>query len=123
MWTWSADDKRFWCEFSPHTITSLLYQKPRDKDRSMPLALEFPEHRVFRAEVSLPGVWPADNRNKTISDPAFFFQQHLTVSGRMLVLEAEYRTFADSIPADRVKDYLQQLDEAARASGYALGWP
>jgi hypothetical protein len=123
MWTRSANDKRFWCEFSPHTITSLLYQKPRDKDRSMPLALEFPEHRIFRAEVTLPAVWPADKRNKTISDPAFFFQRQVTVSGRKLVLEAEYRTFADSIPADRVKGYLQQLDEAARASGYALGWP
>jgi hypothetical protein len=88
----------------------------------MPLALEFPEHRIFRAEVILPGVWPADNRNKTINDPAFFFQRHLTVSGRRLVLEAEYRTFADSIPADRVKDHLQQLDEAARASSYALSW-
>jgi hypothetical protein len=123
MWTKSADDKRFWCEFSPHTITSLLYQKPRDKDRTMPLALEFPKHRIFRAEVTLPAVWPADKRNKTISDPAFFFQRQVTVSGRKLVLEAEYRTFADSIPADRVKGYLQQLDEAARASSYALGWP
>ena len=122
MWTKSADDKRFWCEFSPHTITSLLYQKPRDKDRTMPLALEFPEHRIFRAEVILPSAWPADKRNKTISDPAFFFQRQVTVSGRKLVLEAEYRTFADSIPADRVKGYLQQLDEAARASSYALGW-
>src|SRR5208282_4451852 len=35
---------------------------------------------------------------------------------------SEYRTFADSIPADRVKGYLQQLDEAARVSSYALGW-
>jgi hypothetical protein len=123
MWTQSADDKEFWCEFSPQTITSLLYQRPRDKDRTMPLALGFPDHRIFRAEVSLPGVWPADNRNKTINDPAFFFQRHLTVSGRLLVLEAEYRTYADSIPPDRVKEYLQQLDEAARVSIYALGWP
>jgi hypothetical protein len=123
MWTQSADDKRFWCEIAPHTITGLLYQRPRDKDRSMPLALAYPEHRVFRAEVILPGVWPAARRNKTISDPAFSFQRQLTVSGRRLVLEAEYRTFADSIPADRVKGYLQQLDEAARASSYALGWP
>jgi hypothetical protein len=45
------------------------------------------------------------------------------LSGRKLVIEAEYRTFADSIPPERVKDYLQQLDEAARASTYALGWP
>jgi len=123
MWTQSADDKRFWCEFSPHTIASLLYQKPRDKDRTMPLALEFPEHRIFRAEVALPAAWPADKRNKMISDPAFFFQRQLTVSGRKLVLEAEYRTFADSIPPERVKSYLQQLDEAARASSYSLGWP
>ena len=123
IWTRSADDKRYWCEFSPHTITSLLYQKPRDKDRTMPLALDYPEHRIFHAEVTLPGVWPADKRNKTISDPAFFFQRQVAVSGRKLVLDAEYRTFADSIPADRVKDYLQQLDEAARTSTYALGWP
>jgi hypothetical protein len=123
MWTQAADDKRFWCEFSPHTIASLLNQKPRDKDRTMPLALAFPEHRLFHAEVILPAVWPADVRNKTISDPAFFFQRQVTVSGRKLVLEAEYRTFADSIPPDRVKDYLQQLDEAARTSSYALGWP
>lgn len=89
----------------------------------MPLALDYPEHRIFHAEVTLPGVWPADKRNKTISDPAFFFQRQVAVSGRKLVLDAEYRTFADSIPADRVKDYLQQLDEAARTSTYALGWP
>jgi hypothetical protein len=122
MWTKSGNDKRFWCEFSPHTITSLLYERPRDKDRTMPLALEFPEHRIFRAEVTLPSAWPADKRNKTISDPAFFFQRQVTVSGRKLVLEAEYRTFADSIPADRVKSYLEQLDEAARISTYSLGW-
>jgi transglutaminase-like putative cysteine protease len=123
MWTRSAADKRFWSEFSPHTIASVLYAKPRDKDRTMPLALGFPDHRIFRAEVNLPKAWPADKRNKTISDPAFFFQRQLTVSGRKLVLEAEYHTFADSIPADRVKGYLQQLDEAARASSFSLIWP
>jgi len=123
MWTKSADDKRFWCEFSPHTITSLLYQKPRDKERTMPLALDFPEHRIFHAEVTLPAAWPVYKRNKTISDPEFFFQNQLTVSGRKLVMDAEYRTFADSIPADQVKGYLQQLDEAAHASSYSLGWP
>lgn len=123
MWTKSADDKRYWCEFSPHTITSFLYEKPMDKDRTMPLALEYPEHQLFRAEVTLPAVWPADKRNKTISDPAFFFQRQVTVSGRKLVLEAEYRTSTDSIPPERVKDYLQELDEAARASSYALRWP
>jgi len=123
MWTQSADDKRFWCEFAPHTIDSLLNRKPRDKDRTMPLALPFPEHRTFHAEVTLPSAWPADKRSKTISDPAVFFQRQVTVSGRMLVMDAEYRTFADSIPAERVKDYLQQLDEVARTSTYALGWP
>jgi transglutaminase-like putative cysteine protease len=123
MWTQSPNDKRFWCEFSPHTITGLMYQKPRDKDRTMPLALEYPEHRIFHAEAALPAAWPADKRNKTISEPEFFFQRQVTVSGRKLVMEAEYRTFADSIPADRVKGYLQQLDEAARVSDYALGLP
>jgi hypothetical protein len=38
-------------------------------------------------------------------------------------LDAEYRTFADSIPADQVKDHLQQLDEAARVSSHTLNWP
>ena len=122
MWVKSDDNKRFWCEFSPHTITSLLYQKPRDKERAMPLALEFPEHQIFHAEAILPAVWPPYKRNKTISDPEFFYQNQLNVSGRKLVMEAEYRTFADSIPAGRVKGYLQQLDEAARASNYALEW-
>jgi len=89
----------------------------------MPLALAFPEHRTFHAEVALPSVWPADKRSKTISDPAVFFQRQVTVSGRTLVVDAEYRTFADSIPAERVKGYLEQLDEATRTAAYALAWP
>ncbi|MFZ1072120.1 MAG: DUF3857 domain-containing protein [Verrucomicrobiia bacterium] len=124
IWTQSSDDKRYWCQFSPHTIESLLYEKPMDKDRTMPLALEFPEHRLFHAEVALPSAaWPADKRNKTISDPALFFHRQVTLSGRLLVMDAEYRTFADSIPAERVQGYLQQLDEAARTASYSLGWP
>ena len=121
VWTPSETDGKFRCEFYPYAIATLL-RKPTDTERTMPVGVPFPQHQFLRTEVTLPEIWPPDGQNKTISDPAFYFQKNFTCRGNRLVMEWEYRSVADSVPANRSPEFIQHLNDASKALGYSLSW-
>jgi len=91
-----------------------LLKKPVDTDRALPLTLPFPQHRFLRTEVVLPVAWPADAETKTIVDPSFSFRMSEKIRGSKLEMEYEYNSLADSVPAKRVAEYIQHLNEASQ---------
>ena len=121
IWTQSAPDEPFECEFYPRAIAGLL-NTPVDKVRTMPVAAPFPLHRIVKTEVNLPSFWAADARDKTISDPAFSFRTSIKLAGMKLEMEYEYRALGDSAPADISAEHIQHLNDAHQSLGYDLVW-
>ncbi|MFZ0826716.1 MAG: DUF3857 domain-containing transglutaminase family protein [Verrucomicrobiia bacterium] len=121
MWVPSDQAKSSSCEFYPYSIGSLL-KTPVDRARNMPLSVPFPQHQIVRTEVTLPEPWPAKTDSKFVSDPAFSLQMNLNQSGNLLVMDYEYQSYADCVPADRAGTYVQKLTEASQALGTSLSW-
>ncbi len=118
IWSHQANGT-YECAFYPSTINALL-GKPVDTDRTQPLAIPFPEHQILRTEATLPSDWPYGASDKTISDPTFTFRKTAQCLGNKLVMEYEYQSLTDSIPADQVGEYLQRLDQCSQLLGDTL---
>ena len=121
VWSQSDKDGSYRCQFYPYTISALL-KKPVDTDRKLPLALAYPQHRILRTEVRLPGSWTPESDNKTISGGSFYFRKNCQCAGNNLVMEYEYRSLQDSVPPRQVSDHLRQLHQAEEALGYSVVW-
>ena len=119
-WT-QPENGKYECQFYPSIFNALL-KKPVDTDRTQPLGIDFPEHRILREDVTLPEDWPYTADEKTITDPAFTFRKVRRSGANRLVIDYDYQTMADSVSPDRVSDYLQQLDECSKLMGNTLTW-
>lgn len=120
-WTRSETGGKYSFDFSAPGMATLL-DVPADTGRTMPIGVPFPQHRIFRTEVTLPSAWPADAINRTVSDRAFFFQKNLRCSGNKVFMNCEYRSLADSVEPAQAADYIQHLNQASKALGYTLSW-
>ena len=109
------------CEFYPATIAGLV-KKPIDTDRSLPLGINFPEHQIFRTEVTMPEDWPQGSDEKTVDDPAFTFRKLYRAAGNKVIMEYEYQALADSVAPDACGDYLQRVDQCSKLLGNTLTW-
>jgi Domain of Unknown Function with PDB structure (DUF3857)/Transglutaminase-like superfamily len=120
-WTRSEKGGKYTFDFSAPAMAAFL-ETPADTERTMPIAVPFPEHQILRTEITLPSAWPADRVNKTVSDPAFFFQKSLRCSGNKVVMKCEYRSFADFVGPAQAATYIRHLNQASKALGYTLSW-
>ncbi len=121
VWTQSAADKKYRCQFYPSSIAALL-RKPVDTDRKLPLGIRFPQHQILRTEVTLSPSLAPDTDRKTIFDPAFTLRKDCRFAGNKFVMTYEYQALTDAVAPDRVSDYLHQLDQASQALGYTIIW-
>ena len=120
-WVKSAKDGSFRCDFYPFSIAA-INKKPMDTQRKLPLAVAFPQHQILRTEITIPATWNFGNETKHILDPAFDFRKQTRRVGKKLVLEYEYQSLADFVPAYRTEEYLQNLGKAAKCFGDAFVW-
>ncbi len=107
------------CRFYSFNVDRAV-KKPLVSFRSMPLGLKYPDHQVFRAEITLPLSNPVAPGNWAVNNPAFHFHKTVVRSGGKILLEHEYDALADSVPVDAMPNYLSQLDQASDLLGYAL---
>lgn len=120
-WTWSQQGGNYHFDLYPTSIAALL-RKPHDADRTMPLGVTFPEHRILRTEVSLPKVFPADTQEKSIVGPAFTFQKNYSCSGSKLAMQYEYQSQGDSVAPEAVGQYMQSVEQSLQLMGSSLFW-
>ncbi|MGH7981478.1 MAG: transglutaminase-like domain-containing protein, partial [Limisphaerales bacterium] len=113
--------REYECQFYPGVIAG-LFKKPVDTDRAQPLGIDFPEHQILRAEVTLPGPWPQGADQKTVTDPAFTFQKLYQSIGNRVVMQYKYQATADSLAPNVVPDHLQHLDECNKLLGDTIIW-
>jgi hypothetical protein len=119
MWNLVPTAPGFVCRFYSYNIDRAA-RKPLVSARTMPLGLTYPEHEVFRAEITLPasipvepGVWPVKN-------PAFHFHKAVTPTPGGVLVEEEFDSLAESVPVEALPDYLRQLDLVSPLLDYAL---
>ena len=120
-WTRSEKGGKYSFDFYPSAMAALL-KAPVDTERTMPVAVPYPEHQILRTEITLPSAWPADMVNRTVSDPAFFFQKSLKCSGSKIVMTCEYRSLMDCAEPAQAAQYIQHLNQASKSLGYSLNW-
>ena len=120
-WVKSDKDGKFRCDFYPFSIAA-LNKKPVDTQRKLPLAVDFPQHQILRTEITVPATWSYEKDSKHIVDPAFDFRKQCRRVGKKLVLEYEYQALADSVPAYRTDEYLQNLGKVSKCFGDAFVW-
>lgn len=120
-WGQADKDGKYHCEFYPFAISS-MFKKPVDTDRKLPLGINYPQHQILRTEVELTGVRPFNPESKTVSDPAFSYRKNAQWTGNEFILEYEYQSLADSVPANQSADYLQRLSEVSQSLGYTVSW-
>ena len=120
---WASSEKggKYSFEFSAPAMAALL-EAPADTERTMPVGVPFPQHQILRTEITLPSAWPADTVNRTVSDPAFYFQKSLRCSGNKIIMNCEYQSLADFVEPAQAADYIQHLNQASKSLGYSLSW-
>lgn len=121
IWERPDKDSAYRCEFYPSSIATLL-DPPLDTARKFPLGINFPEHQIFRTEVTLPEAWPSDLERKTVTDSAFTFQKYFRCAGDRLVMEYEYQSQSDSVSPADFNQYIRRLDQCSQSLGYTLIW-
>ena len=120
-WVKSDKDGKFRCEFYPFPIAA-FNKKPVDTQRKLPLAVNFPQHQILRTEITVPTAFNSEKESKNIVDPAFSLRKQSHHTGNKLVLEYDYQSLSDFVPADRTEEYLQNLGKAAKCFGNSFVW-
>ena len=121
-WIKSDRDGKYRCDFYPSTMTSLI-KKPVDTQRRLPLAVNYPQNIKFCEQKSrCRQLGLMKRKNKSIVDPAFAFRKQSRRLGKTLVLEYEYQSLSDSVPPDRVEQYLRNLGEVSKCFGDSFIW-
>jgi len=120
-WVKSDADGKYRCDFYPFTIAA-MNKKPVDTQRKLPLAVDYPQHLVLRTEITVPTSWTYAKEDKSIIDPAFTFYKQSRRVGNKLILEYDYQSLADFVPAIRTGEYLENLGSISKYLGDSFVW-
>jgi hypothetical protein len=96
-----------------------VLEEPPASLRAMPLAVPFPVHQIFHAEVNVSAL-PVDSDNVIIDHPALYFHRTATIIGGKLILNYEFRSWTDAVAADALPAYVSDLNAVVEALGYTL---
>jgi transglutaminase-like putative cysteine protease len=119
IWSHLPDETFYHCRIYPENIETAMIP-PTVSLRTMPLGVTYPEHQIFRAEVTVPTLALIKPDDQTIENPAFYFHRVAGIVGGKLSLYYEYRALADAVQAEAVPYYVRQLDSAAELMGYTV---
>ena len=119
MWTRLPDEANYHARIYSVNVDQALV-KPAVSYRTMPLGLQYPVHQIFHAEITITSGLPIDPSNVRIENPAFFFQRTVGLSGGILFLNYEYRSWTDAVSPEAVPAYVRDLDTATEALGYTV---
>lgn len=101
-----------------------LLGDPKATIRVAPLQLRFPVEVSQKTEVLLPEVWPIEESNSEVANPAFSFSRTVKSDADRLrfTIEDHYQSLADEVSAREVPRYTESLARARDAMGYNLSW-
>ncbi len=119
LWSRLPDESNFHFRIYAANMNGAL-ANPAASVRAMPLAVPYPVHQFFHAEVNVTSSLPADTDNVTIDLPAFFFRRTAAIVGGNLVLNFEYRSWTDEVAPYAVPGYVHDLKSVEDALAYTV---
>ncbi|MFB1481635.1 DUF3857 domain-containing protein [Corallococcus sp. RDP092CA] len=113
---WSSDGRR---EFRAHALRQHLAE-PSYSHRAFPLEVEHPvfaRHRITLKGRDLPLVKTED---EVVEGPAFRFEADTRSEGKTLLLDYTYRSTADSVPPERIAEFVKAVRATEDQRGYYI---
>ena len=119
---WGSSSTKLKVTFEPFVINS-LFKKPKEKERSMPFSISYPENYSEEIEVNLPESWSIKHSSDSIRCAQFAFQSDINCTGSHVLLKYNFETLKDFVAANETPDYLKALDKADDiCGGYYLSY-
>ena len=119
LWNRLPDESNFHFRIYAANMDGALLN-PAASVRTMPLAVRYPVHQIFHAEVNVASSLPADSENVTFDRPAFYFRRTAAIVGGSLVLNFEYHSWTDAVAAYAAPAYMRDLTAVSDALAYTV---
>jgi hypothetical protein len=119
VWTYVPDAAEYHIRiYAPNVGEALA--RPKAPVRTMPMALPYPVHQIFHAEMNATAGLPADPTDLKLNDSAFFFQRTLGLNAGKMYINYEYRAFSDAVAPESMPAYVRDVDSALGSLEYLL---
>ncbi len=113
---WSSDGRR---EFGAHALRRYLTE-PSYSHRAFPLEVEHPVFARHRIRLKAGEALQDGADHDAVDGPAFHFEVDTRVDGRTLLLDYRYRSTADSVPPERIAEYVKAVRATEDQRGYYI---
>jgi transglutaminase-like putative cysteine protease len=113
----------FWKDGKHYFVADKIYAevgKPEVSQRSMPLRMRFPLSITHTIEINLSEPYEIETDRGAVSGEALRFDYSYSTDGNLIKLEYALKTFADSVPIDKVQRHLLVLDRIRDYVGFEL---
>jgi transglutaminase-like putative cysteine protease len=110
-------------EFHAQTLNS-YFNVSKSANRTSPYRLNYPLNYHHRIRVQMPEAWSLSNEDKEINTPYYeytYARRYLDGSNELRI-ETDYKTLADHVPAEAVKQFINDHEVMSKNTGYALTW-
>lgn len=96
----------------------------KSSNRTTPYRLTYPLNYHHRFRVHLPENWPSANKHEQINTPYYQYSYSVRYleQGTELEIDSDYKTLADHVPVDGLKDFVRDHDIMSGHTGYQLTW-
>jgi tetratricopeptide (TPR) repeat protein/transglutaminase-like putative cysteine protease len=118
----SEDGTRKVFQLEADSLTALL-KRPETTVRATPLALAFPTNVTEQIRVLMPEPLPVNDDVRNIQTPTFRYDYRVSHSGKQVLLDYHYQTFADHVPVEQLAEFLKRREEARTASFFHIQLP
>lgn len=95
---------------------------PQERVRTMPLALRHPVHAIENITVSTPEEWSIEPNVYYYDDEFFAFNYKIDYEPKMLKLRFEYQSLNDTIPLEKLPDYMKKAREFEKDCNYGISF-
>ena len=117
---WQLEEGVKKASFDSYVINGII-KRPKDLERTMPFAIDWPAKYREEVEINLPEDWNATASFEKINNPSFFMTARFSFDGRQtMLLEYNYENLKDHVAPGDMKEYLSGLDDKANKCSYVL---
>lgn len=106
-------------DFEAMLISSIVH-KPKEHDRTMPIALSYPIRYTEVIRIQLPEDYNLKSSPTEIRSPSFVYDETSDVSDRTVTLTYHFTTLKDHVPAAEASAYLASYEKLKDDLGYEL---
>ncbi|HWK07546.1 MAG TPA: DUF3857 domain-containing protein [Puia sp.] len=116
---WETEKGENRASFNALLISSLI-KKPKEHDRTMPIALTYPAHYTEEMQIRVPEDWHFEEQPSEIRSPYFLFLSSTSATDRQVNIKYEYQALKDHIAPGEASDFFTDYDKLKGDLGYVL---